>query len=103
MRIDSDQGSQPLLYSRATSNQTAANGGSSVRAGDSNVLENDHTQLSAVHAQVQALVVQASQLPETSQAKVDALRQAVASGTYHRSPEQIAEALFANFTVGVAA
>jgi negative regulator of flagellin synthesis FlgM len=90
MRIDSNQGAQRLLENSLGANQSpnrASSAGSSVSG--------DQAELSGVHLQIQALVAQAAQLPEVRQEKVNALRQAVASGNYRPSPEQVSEALFA--------
>jgi flagellar biosynthesis anti-sigma factor FlgM len=65
-------------------------------------LGEDQTQLSGAHAQVLALVAQALQLPETTQAKVQALRQAVVSGKYKPSPDQVARALLSTLVKAAA-
>lgn len=44
--------------------------------------------------QVQALVAQALQFPEVRQEKVNALRQAVQSGSYQPSAQQVGDAVF---------
>ena len=91
MRIDSNQGAQPLQESQ-TSAQAPARGNPSATA--SSALGEDQAQLSGVHVQVQALVAQALHFPEIRQEKVSALRQAVLGGGYQSSPDQIAKALF---------
>ena len=53
----------------------------------------DQAQLSNSYGQARALAVQASQLPEIRQARVESLRSAVLDGQYHPEPEQVARAL----------
>jgi flagellar biosynthesis anti-sigma factor FlgM len=107
MRIDSNQGAQALPDNQRAGNQAAVNANSSDTAGASSALGEDQAQLSGIHvqiqAQVQALVAQAAQLPESSQTKVAALRQAVLSGSYQASPEKVAGALFENLAADRAA
>jgi flagellar biosynthesis anti-sigma factor FlgM len=106
MRIDSNQGAQALPDNQRAGNQAAVNANSSDTAASS-ALGEDQAQLSGIHvqiqAQVQALVAQAAQLPESSQTKVAALRQAVLSGSYQASPEKVAGALFENLAADRAA
>jgi flagellar biosynthesis anti-sigma factor FlgM len=54
----------------------------------------DQAQLSGTLAQVQGLAAQVSQFPEVREEKVNALRQAVASGSYQPSSSQVAGAMF---------
>jgi flagellar biosynthesis anti-sigma factor FlgM len=103
MRIDSNQGAQPLPESQATNQAAngaasakAQGGGASAGAAGSSALGEDQAQLSGVHVQIQALVGQALQLPEIRQERVQALRQAVVSGKYQPSADQVAGALLAN-------
>ncbi len=96
MRIDTNQGAQPLPDTQRSSEQASAKNAASASPGLSNPLGEDQAELSGIHVQVQALVAQAAQLPETSREKVNALRQAVVSGTYQPRPDQVAAALFAN-------
>ena len=91
MRIDSNQGAQPLQESQ-TSAQAPTRGNPSPTA--SSALGEDQAQLSGVHVQVHALVAQALHFPEIRQEKVSALRQAVLSGSYQSSPAQVGQALF---------
>jgi flagellar biosynthesis anti-sigma factor FlgM len=102
MRIDSNQGAQPLPESARTGNQTTTKE-NAVSPGASGALGEDQAQLSGTHLQVQALVAQVAQLPETAQARINALRQAVIAGKYQPSPSQVAEALFTNMVVKLAA
>jgi flagellar biosynthesis anti-sigma factor FlgM len=99
MRIDSNYVSQALpenegSTSAASSGKTGATASSAVAS----PLGEDQAQLSGVHVQVQALVAQALQLPEVRQERVQALRQAVSSGQYQPSPQEVAGALLANVT-----
>jgi anti-sigma28 factor (negative regulator of flagellin synthesis) len=52
---------------------------------------------------VQALVAQALQFPEVRQEKVAALRQAVLSGSYQPTSQQVAGAVLAHLAVNAAA
>ena len=103
MRIDSNQAAQPLADSPRTSGQASGSAGNQPSAGVTGPLGEDQAQLSGAHLQVQTLVAQVAQLPETSEAKVSALRQAVVSGRYHPSPDQVAEGLLANLAIRAAA
>ena len=53
----------------------------------------DQAQLSVDSGTVQQLKTMLSQLPETRQDRVDALRQAVSSGSYHLSDQQLGDAM----------
>lgn len=101
MRIDPNSGGQPVAEAGRSSNQTAARGTTPTSPSASTPLGEDQTQLSGVD-QAQALLAQLSQLPETSQQKVEALRQAVAIGKYQVDPQQVAGALFSNMVKLVA-
>ncbi|MFZ0774293.1 MAG: flagellar biosynthesis anti-sigma factor FlgM [Candidatus Sulfotelmatobacter sp.] len=103
MRIDPNQGAQALPESGRTSNQTTARDSAASRGGGSGALGEDQAQLSGDHVQIQALVAQVAQLPETTQGKIDALRQAVVAGKYQPSPDQVAAALFTDMVVKLAA
>jgi flagellar biosynthesis anti-sigma factor FlgM len=104
MRIDSNQAAQSLPESTRTGNQTTTKENAAL-PGASGAMGEDQAQLSGAHLQIQALVAQVSQLPETAQAqaKINALRQAVVAGKYQPSPNQVAEALFTNMVVKLAA
>lgn len=100
MRIDLNHGPQPTPESDRTSfNNPTPAGSTSV----GNALGEDQAQLSGAHAQVEALAAQASQLPEVRGERVHALRQAIQSGNYRTSPEQVAGAMFAHMTAEPAA
>lgn len=101
MRIDPNPGTAPLPESGRSGNQTP--NALPASSGSASALGEDQAQLSGAGAQLQALVAQASQLPETAAAKIDALRQAVMSGSYQPSPDQVAGALFAHMVVQLAA
>lgn len=102
MRIDSNQGVQPLPESGRTGEQSLPSGGTRSAASSSSLGE-DQAQLSSAHVQVQALAAQAAQLPEIRQEKVNALRQVVLEGSYQPSSQQVAEAVFAHMVVKAAA
>jgi flagellar biosynthesis anti-sigma factor FlgM len=96
MRIDSSQGAQALPESQATNSTASGKAGAAVATVTSSPLGEDQAQLSGVHVQIQALVGQALQLPEIRQERVQALRQAVASGKYQPSAQEVAGALLSN-------
>jgi flagellar biosynthesis anti-sigma factor FlgM len=96
MRIDSNQAGPPVSEGGRTSNPAVARNNPSASAGVGGALGEDQAQLSDVQVHIQALVAQAAQLPETTQPKIDALRQAVVNGSYQPKPDQVAEALMAS-------
>jgi flagellar biosynthesis anti-sigma factor FlgM len=102
MRIDSNQGGQPVSEGARTNNAAVANSKASTSTGVGGLLGQDQAQLSDMHAQIQTLVAQVSQLPETREQKISALRQAVVEGTYQPKPDQVADALFSNMAELVA-
>jgi flagellar biosynthesis anti-sigma factor FlgM len=93
MRIDPNQGSQPLAESGRASSQSAGNAETATAAANS-ALGEDQAQLSGTHVQAQVLTAQALQFPEIRQEKVNALRQVVESGSYRPAASQVAGALF---------
>ncbi|MGB7602628.1 MAG: flagellar biosynthesis anti-sigma factor FlgM [Candidatus Sulfotelmatobacter sp.] len=95
MRIDPNQDTQRVVESERSGSPAPASG-NTASPGSSGALGEDQAQLSGFHSQVQSLVAQASELPETSQGKVEALRQAVVAGKYQPNPDEVAGALFAN-------
>ena len=101
MRIDLKPATQSLHESGSGSGANPATAGSS-SAGNGPVGV-DQAKLSGVHVQVQALAVQASQLPEVREARVQALRQAIQRGRYQSSPEDVAGAVLAHMIAGPAA
>lgn len=92
MRINLNQAAQELPESARANNSSAAT--TDARASASGALGEDSAQLSGTHVQVQALVAQALQFPEVRQEKVNALRQAVQSGSYQPSAQQVGDAVF---------
>jgi flagellar biosynthesis anti-sigma factor FlgM len=97
MRIDSSHGAQALPESQAANSAASSKtGAGAAAAAASSALGEDQAQLSGAHVQIQALVGQALQLPEIRQERVQALRQAVASGKYQPSPQEVAGALLSN-------
>jgi flagellar biosynthesis anti-sigma factor FlgM len=113
MRIDLNYGPQATLEgnrSGATNSAPALSTNAASRNFGQNLgevigesLEEDQAQLSGAHTQVLALSAQAAQLPEVRQQRVQALRQAVESGQYHASPQQVAGAVFAQLVSAQAA
>jgi len=102
MRIDANQQAQQAANSERAGNQPLA-GATTAAGGGSSALGEDQAQLSGFHLQVQSLVAQLAGLPETTQQKVNALREAVSSGKYEVSPDRVAGALFANLVTKLAA
>lgn len=102
MRIDSNQEAQRVSNSERTSSQPPASVAPG-SAGSSSALGEDQAQLSGFHLEVQAWVAQLSGLPETSQQKINTLREVVAAGRYQPSPDDVAGALFSNMVVKLAA
>jgi len=60
--------------------------------------ENDAASLSLNQTTTQSLASQALSSPAIRQDKVEALRQAIANGTYQVAPEQIADAMIQDST-----
>lgn len=60
--------------------------------------DNDGASLSLNQTTTQSLASQALSTPAIRQDKVDALRQAIAGGTYQIAPEQIADAMIQDST-----
>ncbi|MGB2604139.1 MAG: flagellar biosynthesis anti-sigma factor FlgM [Terracidiphilus sp.] len=102
MRIDQNQGAQPLPETSRSVPSNVTNGGTGAAA-SGNALGEDQAQLSGTHVQIQALTAQALQFPEIRQEKVNALRQVVRDGTYQPSPRQVADAVFAHIVATSAA
>lgn len=96
MRIDSHSGAQPLPENQATGSAGSSRSQTTGSAAGSSALGEDQALLSGAHVQVQALVAQVLQLPESNVDKVQALRQAVASGEYKPNADQVAGALLTN-------
>ena len=99
MRIDSNQGPQQAGESNAAGSQNTVGAGNSA----SYAIAEDQAQLSGAHTQVDALAAQASQLPEIREDRVLALKQAVESGRYSASPEQVAGAVVDSMISALAA
>ena len=59
--------------------------------------------LSVARVQIQVLVAQVSQLSETRQEKVTALRQVILGAVYQPTSDQLAEAVFAHMLANPAA
>jgi flagellar biosynthesis anti-sigma factor FlgM len=102
MRIDANQQPQQAANSERAGNQPPA-GTNAAAASAASALGEDQAQLSGFHAQVQSLVAHLAGLPETTQQKVSALREAVGSGKYQVRPDQVAGALFSNLVTKLAA
>jgi flagellar biosynthesis anti-sigma factor FlgM len=90
MRIDA---ALPLPENQQTSKVTGS-GSPAAQSRTAPVNSNqDQAQLSANGGTVQELKASLSQLPEVRQDHVDALRQAVESGSYHISDQQLGDAM----------
>ena len=107
MRIDSNQDAQGAANSErasgplpASANPASASASSAL---GSSALGEDQAELSGFHLEAQGLIAQLSGLPETTPQKVSALREAVVSGSYRPSPDEVAGALFSNMVVKLAA
>jgi flagellar biosynthesis anti-sigma factor FlgM len=102
MRVDPNPSSQPLLENTRNQNATQAGSGSQSTASVLGIGE-DQADLqagpSSSAAQAQTLERQLSELPDTRQETVNALRQAILGGSYQSAPSQISEALFAHMLV----
>jgi flagellar biosynthesis anti-sigma factor FlgM len=106
MRIESNYDPQvPEAKAGNTSNAPAAENSTGSVAGTtaSAGFGEDQAEISGAHLQVQALAAQALQLPEVRQERVTALRQAVESGHYDATPEQIAGGLLGEMVAARAA
>jgi len=99
MRVQLNYGPESVPENNRSGAQNTLSGSLS----GTNGVEEDQAQLSGAHLQVQALAAQAVQLPEVREERVQALRQAVQSGQYHASPEQVAGAIFTHMIAGPAA
>jgi len=89
MRIDVNNPTASLLSADWSQSQAAkkVSGGAAEKAAE------DRTSLSPVGSMVQALTMQAMRMPEVRQDRVEALRQAVAAGTYPLHAAGIAAAI----------
>jgi hypothetical protein len=102
MRIETHQESQPASPGEGAG--SAPPGECNCRlTGRASTLCADQSQLSIFHLQIQPLVARVCEFPETAQGKVEALRQAVISGIYRPTPDQVAAALLSNMVVKLAA
>jgi flagellar biosynthesis anti-sigma factor FlgM len=107
MRIDSQYNPQSAPEpNRANALANSSTASSTVAAADTSAVASpgeDQAQLSGAYVSAEALSSQALQLPEIREQKVQSLRQAVLSGQYQASPQNVAQALFAHMAVGKAA
>jgi flagellar biosynthesis anti-sigma factor FlgM len=103
MRVDLNPEAQPARESSSASSQNTAAGAGTSAGNGALALGEDQAQLSGAHAQVEGLAAQAAQLPEVRQERVEPLRQAVLSGEYTVSSEQVAGAVFAHMLAAPAA
>jgi flagellar biosynthesis anti-sigma factor FlgM len=101
MRIDLNPGRQSLAESNRCAEQAVPTSSSATRVSEGE--SEDQAELSGAYCQVQALAAQASKLPEVRQERVRYLRQAMQSGLYTSTPEQVAGAMFEHMIIGTAA
>lgn len=101
MRIDFHSGPQATSESERNQSQTASRA-DLTRQSDL-VRGEDQAKFSGTRIPAQALAAQAAQLPEVREQKVQALREAIASGHYQPNPEQVAGALLSHMLAGPAA
>ncbi len=90
MRIELNYGPQQMPETKRADRQPAPNAATSMA--NQGVAE-DQAHISTAHVQAQALAAQAAQLPEIREERVQALRQAVQSGTYRPAAEHVARAV----------
>ena len=97
MRIDA---ALPLPENQPASK--VANSGSSVPQNRSAPVSSgqDQAQLSLDNSAIQNLKAQLAKLPEVRQDRVDALRQAVSSGNYRVSDQQLSDAIGSDLMAG---
>ena len=97
MRIDA---ALPLPENQPASK--VANSGSSVQQNRSAPASSgqDQAQLSIDKTTIQSLTAQVARLPEVRQDRVDALRQAVSSGNYRVSDQQVSDAIGSDLMAG---
>ena len=97
MRIDA---ALPLPENQQT--PKVANSGSAAKQNRSApaTATQDKTQLSVDSATVQQLKANLSQVPEVRQERVDALRQAIGSGSYQVSDQQLSDAIGSDLLAG---
>jgi len=97
MRIDA-----PLSFPENVQSTKTARTGTSAPQKNSVPVESgrDEAQLSVANATVQQLKANLSQVPEVRQDRVDALRQAVNSGSYQVSDQQLSDAIGSDLTAG---
>ena len=91
MRINLNPSSMPELERSSGSASTSKTGEGT--AGANSSVADDVAHLSTGSDSVQALKAQLASVPEVRQPRVDALRQAIADGSFKVSPERIAEAM----------
>ena len=90
MRVDA-----PISFPENLRPQKVASSGSPAQQSRSAPVNSnqDQAQLSVDNGTIQRLKANLSQVPEIRQDRVDALRQAVSSGTYQISDQQLSDAI----------
>jgi len=97
MRIDFHYGPHSVADSSRANTQNSAGAARSVNSSQSG---EDQAELSGAHVEVAALVAQASQLPEIREERIQALREAVASGHYQVDAQKTARAMAGHMVIG---
>jgi flagellar biosynthesis anti-sigma factor FlgM len=93
MRIDLNTASMPELERSRGSSTASTNSSGGV---DSSTQSDDVANLSTGHEAISTLGAQLKAVPEVRQELVESLRQAVNSGSFHRSPDGIADRMIAD-------
>ena len=89
MRIDSNQ----PLTNQVADDRASSNAGKAGGAPSSNAWSAAESSFSATAAGMANLTARALETPAVRQDRVDALRQAISSGSYEIDPKQIADAM----------
>jgi flagellar biosynthesis anti-sigma factor FlgM len=97
MRISLNDATPQVPERGQTNAKNAAKGTGSAPAS-----EQDQTRLSGAHDQVVALAMQAIQLPDAREQRVQSLRQTLVSGNYRPEAGKVAEALFSHMVEAAA-
>ena len=90
MRVDA-----PISFPENVQPSKVANSGSPTQQNRSAPIDSnrDQAQLSIDGGTIQSLKATVAQVPEVRQARVDALRQAIGTGSYHVSDQQLSDAM----------
>ena len=97
MRVDA-----PISFPENTQSGKVARSGSATRQSRPAPIgsDQDQAQLSADNQTIQGLQAKLSQVPEVRQERVEALRQAVSTGRYQISDQQLSDAISSDLLPG---